>query len=276
MTNSLLDRARSLLFDKQGVLTRELLREPGGFGLGQVPKRLKPDATTSAVCGYCSTGCSLEVHLKDGQAINLSPAKDYSVNLGMACPKGWEALTPLRAKDRATHPLLRDERGNLRRVDWQTALETFVRRMRAVQSKHGPESVAFISTGQIPIEEMALLGAFTKFGMGVVHGDGNTRQCMATAVVAYKQAFGFDAPPYTYQDFEESDVLVFVGSNLCIAHPIMWERVCKNPHDPEIIVVDPRKTETAMVLWHRAPAHLARPRRARLHRSAHHGLRCVS
>ena len=46
---------------------------------------------------------------------------------------------------------------------------------------------------------MAMLGALTKFGMGVVHGDGNTRECMATAVVAYKQAFGFDAPPYTYQ-----------------------------------------------------------------------------
>jgi assimilatory nitrate reductase catalytic subunit len=151
------------------------------------------------------------------------------------------------------YPLLRDERGNLRRVDWPTALETFVRRMRAIQQKHGPESVAFISTGQIPFEEMALLGSFAKFGMGMLHGDGNTRQCMATAVVAYKQAFGFDAPPYTYQDFEESDVLVFVGSNLCIAHPIMWERVCKNPHNPEIIVVDPRKTETAMA----ATQHLA-------------------
>src|SRR5262252_2905553 len=70
--------------------------------------------------------------------------------------------------------------------------------------------------------------------------------CMATAATAYKQSFGFDAPPYTYQDFEESDVLVFVGSNLCIAHPIMWQRVCKNKNRPEIIVVDPRKTETAM------------------------------
>ena len=39
--------------------------------------------------------------------------------------------------------------------------------------------------------------------MGVVHGDGNTRQCMATSHVAYKQTFGFDAPPYTYADFEE-------------------------------------------------------------------------
>ena len=103
-----------------------------------------------------------------------------------------------------------------------------------------------LGTGQMPTEELAFLGALAKFGMGMVHGDGNTRQCMATAVVAYKQAFGFDAPPYTYADFEESDVLVLVGSNLCIAHPIMWERVCKNRHKPEIVVIDPRKTETAM------------------------------
>ena len=74
--------------------------------------------------------------------------------------------------------------------------------------------MAFLSTGQIPTEEMALLGAVAKFGMGMVHGDGNTRQCMATSVVAYKEAFGFDAPPYTYADFEESDVIVLVGSNL--------------------------------------------------------------
>ena len=105
----------------------------------------------------------------------------------------------------------------------------------------------------MPTEEMALLGALAKFGMGMVHGDGNTRQCMATAVVAYKQAFGFDAPPYTYADFEESDVIVFVGANLCIAHPIMWQRVCKNQRKPEIIVIDPRQTETAMA----ATQHLA-------------------
>ena len=249
----LVDQAKNLLFEREGTLTRELLREPGGFGLGQVPSRLKPDATTTAVCGFCSTGCGLDVHLKDGEAINLSPAKDYSVNLGMACPKGWEALTPLRAKDRALYPTLRDEQGTMRRVDWAVALETFVRRMKAIQGKYGDDSIAFLSTGQIPSEEMAFLGSLAKFGMGMLHGDGNTRQCMATAVVAYKQSFGFDAPPYTYQDFEDSDVLFLVGSNLCIAHPIMWERICKNPNNPEIIVVDPRKTETAMA----AAEHLA-------------------
>ena len=235
-----------MLYQRGGHLTRDLLRTPGGFGLGQVPAKHKPDATTDMVCGYCSTGCSLTVHLKDGEAVSLTPAADYPVNRGVACPKGWEALSVLEAGDRATEPLRRDASGVQRPVAWDDALRTMVERFKAIQAQHGPESVAFLSTGQMPTEEMALLGALAKFGMGMAHGDGNTRQCMATSVVAYKQAFGFDAPPYTYRDLEESDVLVFVGANPCLAHPILWERVLRNRHDPAIVVIDPRVTETAM------------------------------
>src|ERR1700755_2285452 len=107
-------RAKDLLRMHDGVLTQGLARTEGGFGLGQVPQRLKPDATTNMICGFCSTGCSLNVHLKARQAIQLSPTKNYPVNLGMACPKGWEALTPLWASDRATTPLLRHARGQLK------------------------------------------------------------------------------------------------------------------------------------------------------------------
>ena len=235
-----------MLYQRDGHLTRDLLRTPGGFGLGQVPARRKPDATTDVVCGYCSTGCSLTVHLRDGAAVGLTPAADYPVNRGVACPKGWEALTVLEADDRATAPLRRDAGGVRRPVSWDEALRTMVERFRTIQAAHGPEAVAFLSTGQMATEEMALLGALAKFGMGMAHGDGNTRQCMATSVVAYKQAFGFDAPPYTYRDFEESDVIVFVGANPCLAHPILWERVLRNPHDPTVVVIDPRVTETAM------------------------------
>jgi assimilatory nitrate reductase catalytic subunit len=224
-----------------GPLTSELVREPARFGLGQVPARLRPDATTKAVCGFCSTGCGLKIHLKEGEAINLTPDADYPVNIGTACPKGWEALTVLDAPDRARMPLLHGKE-----VDWDTALSYFCDQMRRILDQHGPEAAAFLSTGQIMFEEMAFLGAFAKFGMGLIHGDGNTRQCMATAVTAYKESFGFDAPPFTYADFEESDVLVFIGANPCIAHPIMWQRVLRNKRSPHIIVVDPRTTETAM------------------------------
>lgn len=241
-----------LIRARNGVLTEELIREPGAFGLGQVPTRLKPDATTSMVCGFCSTGCGLNIHLKDSSAINLSADPDYPVNLGMACPKGWEALAPLTAPDRGTTPLMRVG-DKLEEVSWALAMEEFCGRLKDIKAKHGPESVAFLSTGQIPTEEMAFLGCLFKFGMGFVHCDSNTRQCMATSHVAYKQSFGFDAPPYTYADFEESDVLVFIGANPCIAHPIMWQRVVRNPHNPEIVVIDPRRTETAMAATQHYP-----------------------
>ncbi|MEJ6579795.1 MAG: molybdopterin-dependent oxidoreductase, partial [Akkermansiaceae bacterium] len=237
-----------LLHQRSGPLTSELLLRPAEFGLGKLPRNLETDATTTSVCGFCSTGCQLKLHLHEGQAVGVTPSPNYPVNLGMACPKGWEALAVLDSKERATEPLLQRNP-----ISWDLAARIFTDRFKEIQDEHGKESVAFISTGQIATEEMALLGAFAKFGMGIKHGDGNTRQCMATSVVAYKQAFGFDAPPYTYADFEESDVVILMGSNLAIAHPILYQRLARNKRNPDIIVIDPRATETAQI----ATQHLA-------------------
>jgi anaerobic selenocysteine-containing dehydrogenase len=231
-----------------GPLTADLVRQPAAFGLGQVPAAQLPDGMARGVCGFCSTGCGLLFHQQKGVAVNVTPDPAYPVNLGMACPKGWEGLTPLSAEDRGTTPLLHGKP-----VSWHEAMTHFTQKFQSIQAKHGNASVAFISTGQMMCEDMALLGAVAKFGMGMIHGDGNTRQCMATSVVAYKQSFGFDAPPFTYADFEISDVIVFIGGNPCIAHPIMWQRAMRNQHQPEIIVIDPRKTETAMAATQHLP-----------------------
>jgi anaerobic selenocysteine-containing dehydrogenase len=235
------------LIDRTGKLTQELALTPETRGLGALPVLQAPSSTVNSVCGYCSTGCGLQVHIRDGEAVNLAPRADYPVNSGMACPKGWEALTVLKANDRGTIPLARDRHSQeTRGLPWTEAAELFCSRMKLIQESHGSDSIAFISTGQIPTEEMAFLGTLAKFGMGIRHGDGNTRQCMATSVVAYKESFGFDAPPFTYDDFEQSDALFFFGANPCLAHPILWQRVLRNRRNPKIVVVDPRRTETAM------------------------------
>jgi len=243
------------LFEREGPLTREVLLHPAQLESGSrlLPRQLQSGGITPSICGFCSTGCSLNIHRNEGEAFGVTPTLEYPVNSGMACPKGWESLAVLDSRDRAVTPLLRNSSRKLQPVNWDRALRTFVDRLKSIQSRYGPHSVAFLSTGQIVTEEMALLGSLAKFGMGMLHGDGNTRQCMATSVVAYKQAFGFDAPPYSYADFEESDVIVLIGSNLCIAHPILWQRVMRNRHRPEIIVIDPRATETSMA----ASQHLA-------------------
>src|SRR4051794_25152695 len=74
--------ANSLLRQWHCPLTRDLVLQPGEFGLGYVPAKFAPDTTTRVVCGFCSTGCSLDIHLKDGAAVNLSPTSNYPVNLG--------------------------------------------------------------------------------------------------------------------------------------------------------------------------------------------------
>ena len=97
------------LKENYGPLTRELVQQPGDFGLGKVPTRLKPVSTTTSICGFCATGCQLNIHLdKQGQAINLTPKSGYPVNLGMACPKGWQALDPLYTCLLYTSPSPRD------------------------------------------------------------------------------------------------------------------------------------------------------------------------
>ena len=252
MSADRLSRAiRRLAVARKGERTDELRRVPAGRSdddapLPQLPERVAPTSTVRSICGFCATGCSLTVHVRNGVAVNVTPTTSYPVNRGSACPKGWEVLAAHHAPDRMTSPLLRSASGVLEAISWDEASEVFVERMRDVQRRFGRGAVAFLSTGQITTEEMAILGAFARFEMGLAHVDSNTRQCMATSAVAHKQSFGFDSPPFTYADFEESDVIVLVGSNLCIAHPILWERIARNRHQPTVVVIDPRRTETAV------------------------------
>src|SRR6478736_5844037 len=140
----------SLVRQRDGPLTQDLVLHPGDFGLGKIPARLRPNDITTVVCGYCATGCGLNVHLQDGHAINLSADAHYPVNLGMACPKGWEALTPLSAPDRATTPMIRNEAsGQLEECDWERAMFLFTERFKDIQRRHGPSSIGWIGTGQI-------------------------------------------------------------------------------------------------------------------------------
>ncbi len=171
----------------------------------------------------------------DGEAVNVSPSVDYSGQ-----PRAWRAPRAGKPSRRCARPTGRRRRSCETRPDASSPSTGRRRSTSSSIADEGDPGQARAGVGRLPghgpdadARSSRSSARSAKFGMGMLHGDGNTRQCMATAVVAYKEAFGFDAPPYTYADFEESDVLVFVGANPCIAHPIMWGRVCKNPHRPD-------------------------------------------
>ncbi|MDU1566477.1 MULTISPECIES: molybdopterin oxidoreductase family protein [Clostridium] len=197
-----------------------------------------------STCNLCALACNIDFYVDNGKIQKVSPTVDYPVNKGFCCIKGLN-LDKQQTKIKARKsPLLREENGEMREISWNKGFEVFAKKMTEIQAKYGKESVAYISTGQMTTEEMALLGHVGRNYMGM-HGDGNTRLCMATSVVAHKQSFGFDAPPYTLNDAELSDTIILIGANPVIAHPVFWGRIRKNK-DAKIITVDPRKSETAI------------------------------
>ena len=196
-----------------------------------------------STCNYCSIACNLDFHVEDGEIKKVVPTVDYPVNTGFCCTKGLNLDKQNTKFHNPVLPLMRDEEGLMRQISWNDAFKLFADRVLDIQNKYGKESFAFISTGQLATEEMALIGHIGRNFLGG-NGDGNTRLCMATSVVAYKQSFGFDAPPYTLKDLEESDVIILIGSNPVVCHPILWSRVRNNKRNAKLIAVDPRRSET--------------------------------
>lgn len=199
-----------------------------------------------STCNYCALDCNMDFYVEDGKIVKVLPTKGYPVNDGFCCIKGLSLDKQQTVVKTSPLPKIRQADGTMKEVPWEEGFSHVAGKLKELQEKYGAESVAGISTGQLTMEEFALFGHVMRNFLKT-HVDGNTRLCMATAVVAHKQSFGFDAPCYTLNDLELSDRIIFVGANPVVAHPILWRRVLLNK-DPEkkVIVIDPRKSETAM------------------------------
>jgi len=210
-----------------------------------------------ATCGYCSTGCSIEVGLNEaGKPVASRGVGGADVNRGKLCLKGIFEHELFDSAGRGTEPMMRDNfHDEWKTTDWDTALDKVHDEIRRVQEKYGRDSVAIISTGQMLTEEFYTLGKLTRGLIGTNNYDGNTTLCMSSAVSGYKRSFGSDGPPGCYEDFEHTDCLIAWGSNLPEQHPIIYWRMkeAQEARGFPLIVIDPRVT----MLAQNADMHLA-------------------
>ncbi len=196
-----------------------------------------------STCNFCSLDCNLDFYVEDNTIVKVVPTKGYPVNNGFSCIKGLSLDKQQTVVKGPKLPQIRQKDGSFKSMEWDDAFKYVADKFVEIQEKYGKESVAGISTGQLTLEEFALLGHVMRNHLKT-NLDGNTRLCMATSVVAHKQSFGFDAPPYTLKDAELSDTIILIGANPVVAHPIFWDRIRSNK-DKKLIVIDPRKSETA-------------------------------
>ena len=207
--------------------------------------------TTSCktTCSYCGVGCGIVASKDANGVISVEGDKDHPVNEGKLCSKGMNLHHVVQDKtDRLVEPQMRwSKNHDLQDVTWDTALDRAAAVFGSIIEKYGPNSVGFYVSGQCLTEEYYLFNKLTKGFIGTNNIDTNSRLCMSSAVVGYKQALGEDSVPIGYADIELADLFLVAGANPAWCHPIIWRRVEAhkeaNP-DVKIIVVDPRKTQT--------------------------------
>ena len=203
-------------------------------------------------CCYCGVGCGIVVTEQANGQLSVRGDESHPSNGGMLCSKGMNLhYTAMDQSDRLLHPQMRLNRSMpLQNVSWDQALDRTALIFKNFIEKHGPDSVGFYVSGQCLTEEYYVVNKLIKGFIGSNNIDTNSRLCMSSAVVGYKLTLGEDSVPVCYEDLDLADCFFVAGSNAAWAHPIIWRRVeankAKNP-STKIIVVDPRRTQTAAV-----------------------------
>ncbi|MDX3190624.1 molybdopterin oxidoreductase family protein [Streptomyces sp. MN03-5084-2B] len=196
-------------------------------------------------CPYCALQCGMSL---DGARVT---PRDFPVNAGGLCQKGWTSGSLLTSPKRLTTPMLRVN-GALEPVSWDFALDHVARKLRETQETHGPDGVAIFGGGGLTNEKAYLLGKFARVALGTSQIDYNGRWCMSSAAAAGIKAFGADrGMPFPVTDLKQADVVLLAGANPAETMPPFTQHL----RGTDLIVVDPRRTPTAeLASLHLAPA----------------------
>src|SRR5438874_8732161 len=142
-----------------------------------------------------------------------------------------------------------------REATWDQALGHIAAEFSRIRAEHGPDAVAFYVSGQFLTEDYYVANKLMKGFIGSANIDTNSRLCMASSVAGQIRAFGEDLVPGCYEDIDEADLVVLVGSNAAWCHPVLYQRLAaaKTARGIRVVVIDPRRTSNCDI----ADLHLA-------------------
>ena len=210
------------------------------------------------LCGVCPAGCWIEARIEDGKLHELRA--DSSHPLGMICRRGQHAAEIIYSENRLKYPMRRTGakgRHAFERISWDQAYEIIVENLNRIKTKSGPEAVS-IYTGRGAFE-LSLCDMYQPKGVAVSSasnilfpfGSPNT---MGVGALCYV-SFAMMAPDVTlgtmltdmYTDMENAELLLVWGANPATDSPPldMHRLEAAAKRGCEIVVIDPRYTETA-------------------------------
>jgi len=195
---------------------------------------------TFTVCPYCGTGCMFHLLSEGGRLVGVEPVKNHPVSRGGLCVKGWNAFAFVGHPERLTVPLVRKD-GTLVPVSWAEAVERVVSGLKAVQKKHGRDSLMFAASAKATNEENFLLMKLARRVFGTNNIDHCARLCHSSTVTGLAQTFGSGAMTNSIDCIEKTELILVIGSNTTEQHPLIGSRIMNAARNgKKLIVADNR------------------------------------
>lgn len=198
--------------------------------------------SVKTTCPYCGVGCGVIATPDASGKVAIAGDPEHPANFGQLCVKGTALGETLATDGRLSVPLI-----NGLPSTWPRAISQAAKALQATIDKHGPDSVAFYLSGQLLTEDYYVANKLAKGFIGTPHVDTNSRLCMASSVAGHRRVFGSDTVPNCYEDLDQADLIVLVGSNAAWCHPILYRRMqaARDKRGTRIVNIDPRRTATS-------------------------------
>jgi anaerobic selenocysteine-containing dehydrogenase len=196
-------------------------------------------------CIICALNCGLEVQTEGTHIIRIRADKAHPISHGYLCEKAQRMDYYQNGADRLSSPMRRRADGSYEAIDWDTAIAEIAEKFTALKVKHGGESILYYGGGSQGNHLGGTYADSTIKALGI--------QYRSNALAQEKTGEGWVQGKMmgsgVHCDFEHAEVAVFLGKNPWQSHGFARSRVIlkeiqKDPNRA-IIVIDPRKTETA-------------------------------
>ena len=215
-----------------------------GFDLAQVKAyayglKIEGAKEFITVCPFCSCGCNIIAHVKNGKIVSTEGDPDYPVSEGGLCAKGAALLSMHDEGHRVKKPLYRAPYSDKwEEKDWDWVLDRIARRIKDTRDRHFKrfndkgqevnrvEAIFQLGTSQMDNEECSVAHQMLR-GLGVVHLDHQARICHSATVPALAESFGRGAMTNHWIDIQNANAILIMGGKAAENHPISFKWVLK-------------------------------------------------
>lgn len=205
-----------------------------------------------SVCPFCGVGCQVSMKVAGNKILSVEGINGPA-NEGRLCVKGRFGFDYIHHAHRLTRPLIRRDgapkglnvdpanvTSHFREATWDEALSVAAKGLARLRDTGG-QQVAGFGSAKCTNEEAYLFQKLIREGFGHNNVDHCTRLCHASSVAALMENVGSGAVTATFNEIENADVALVIGSNPTENHPVAatyFKQFAKR--GGRLIIADPR------------------------------------